>query len=281
MYLTATTHSLEVATGSAVTTDYAVAYADIDKSSSTNLTPGSSQGNITTATDTTIVSAPGSSVYRLINNITIRNAHGSSTQTVSVQKDVSGTEYILFTATLAAGEMLVYENGKGWTQYTAQGIEKQVSTIAANVTNALNIVVLSSDVTNNNATANTIADVTGLSFSVTADETYWFEFVIPYTSAATTTGSRWSINGPATPTLLNYRSEYTLTATSVTVNCATAYDIPAASNATSLTAGNIATVWGIIKPSASGTVIARFASEVASSAVVAKAGATLRWMRIL
>lgn len=161
------------------------------------------------------------------------------------------------------------------------GYQKVQESVGLPVSTSITVVVLGSDVTNNNASANTIADVTGLSFAVTSGNTYWFEFVIPYTAAATTTGSRWSINGPGSPTLLHYRSEYTLTATSVTVNCATAYDIPAASNATSLTAGNIATIWGVIKPSSNGTVIARFASEVSSSAIVAKAGATLRYMQVL
>lgn len=132
--------------------------------------------------------------------------------------------------------------------------------------------VLSADVTNNNAVANTIADVTGLSFAVTSGQRYFFRFFILYTSAAATTGSRWSINGPAT-SLLAYRSEYTLTAATQTINEGLAgYNLPAASSASSLTAGNIAQIEGIITPSANGTVIARFASEVASSAIVAKAG---------
>lgn len=281
MNLTATTHSLELVTASAVTTDYVVSYVDIDKSGSTSTTPGSAQGNVSTATDTTMVAAPSASVYRIIKGITVRNAHGSSVQTVTVQKDVNGTEYPMFTAVLAAGEAMIYTADIGWETFDAQGRRRAIQTVAANVTNAMNVVVLASDVVNNNAVANTIADVTGLSFAVTAGETYWFEFVIPYTAAATTTGSRWSINGPATPTLLNYRSEYTLTATTTTVNSATAYDIPAASNATSLTAGNVAKLWGIVKPSSNGTVIARFASEVSSSAITAKAGAALRWMRVL
>lgn len=163
-------------------------------------------------------------------------------------------------------------------RYTTQGIEQNGGALG---TTDMQYVVLASDVTNNNAVANTIADVTGLSFAVTAGQTYWFEFVIPYTSAATATGSRWSINGPAAPTMLNYRSEYTLAATTTTLNSATAYDIPAASNGTSLTAGNVATIWGIIKPSSDGTVIARFASEISLSAIVAKAGAVCRYMRVL
>lgn len=282
MNLTGTTHSLELVTAAAVTTDYVASYTDIDKSgASTVVTYGSSHGNVTTATDTTLVAAPGASISRKITGITVRNAHASSTQTVTIQKDVGGTEYTVLTATLAAGESLVYEDGRGWVLYDAQGRERAVSTIAANIANALNIVVLASDVVNNNGVANTIADVTGLSFPVVAGETYWFEFVIPYTSAATTTGSRWAINGPAAPTLLNLRSEYTLTATTTTDNHVTAYDTPAAANATSLTAGNVATLWGIIKPSSNGTVIARFASEVAGSAITAKAGAALRWMRVL
>ena len=161
------------------------------------------------------------------------------------------------------------------------GYQKVQESLGLPATGTMTIVTLGSDVTNNNIVANTIADVTGLSFAVTAGNTYWFEFVIPYTAAATTTGSRWSINGPGSPTALSYRSEYTLTATSITVNCATAYDIPAASNATSLTVGNVATIWGFIKPSRDGTVIARFASEVSSSAIVAKAGATLRYIQVL
>lgn len=162
----------------------------------------------------------------------------------------------------------------------SNGYQKTQESLGLPVATQLTVVVLGSDVTNNNGTANTMADVTGLSFAVVAGNTYYFEFVIPYTSAATTTGSRWSINGPGSPTLLHYRSEYTLTATTTTVNSATAYDTPAASNATSLTAGNVATLWGIIKPSSDGTVIARFASEVSGSAVVAKAGAFLRYMQV-
>ena len=139
------------------------------------------------------------------------------------------------------------------------------------------LVTLGSDVTNNNATANTIADCTGLSFAVTSGTRYHFYALIWYTSAAGTTGSRWSINGPAT-TNLAYTSQYSLTATTNTFNNAVAYNIPAASNGTSPnTAGNIAIIQGTLLPSANGTVVVRFASEVANSAIVCKAGSTLEW----
>ena len=143
-------------------------------------------------------------------------------------------------------------------------------------------VVIESDVTNNNAVANTIADVTGLSFSVTSGKAYYFDFNIIYTAAATTTGSRWSISGPASPTYLSYRSEYTLTTTTTTRNAVlSAYDQPAASNATSgATGNNWASIYGVIQPSADGTVIARFASEVANSAIVAKSHSWVRYRQI-
>jgi hypothetical protein len=140
-----------------------------------------------------------------------------------------------------------------------------------------NIVSLSADVINNNAVANTLADVTGLSFSVTSGVTTNFSCQVIYTAAATTTGSRWSINGPAT-SLLAYRSEYARLATAVTTDNLVAYNTPAASNTTSAaTTGNVARIEGMLTPSANGTVIVRFASEVAASAITAKAGSTCEY----
>lgn len=139
------------------------------------------------------------------------------------------------------------------------------------------LVTLGSDVINSNATANTLADCTGLSFAVASGTRYRFYALIWYTSAAGTTGSRWTLNGP-TFTNLAYTSTYSLTATTKTFNTAVAYSIPAASNATSpQTAGNIAIIEGTVLPSAAGTVVVRFASEVANSAITCKAGSTLEW----
>lgn len=139
---------------------------------------------------------------------------------------------------------------------------------------------ITADVVNNNATANTIADITGLYFPVDADAVYHFEFTIPYSAAAATTGARFAINGPASPTLLAITAEWTLTSTTKTLANHSAYDLPSAANASSLTAGNLATVKGIIKPSASGNVIARFASEVANSAITVKAGACVSYTQL-
>lgn len=278
--LDTTTDNLQAVLGGSVTTNQLRCYAAWRDITTTGYTPGRTVTNTNNTTDVNVVPGPGASTQRVADYVSIYNSDTVS-QVVTLKLDANGTEYTMWSGTLATGERLEYVDGSGFRVMAVNGLGKLQTQSAAYVANNLNVVVMGSDVTNNNGTANTIADVTGLSFGVNSGETYWFEFVIPYTSAATTTGSRWSINGPAAPTLLNYRSEYTLTATTTTVNSATAYDIPAASNATSLTAGNVATIWGIIKPSSSGTVVARFASEVASSAIVAKAGATLRWMRVL
>lgn len=278
LLLASTSDLLRVVTSGAVTTDAHASWLDLNGST---VTPGRTNTAITTATTTTVVASPAASTMRTIKTLCVRNKHASSAQTVTVLHSDGTTVVELVQAILSAGDALHYDEHAGFTVRDLYGRVKSRSDglVSASV-NTINTVVLGSDVTNNNATANTIADVTGLSFAVTAGEKYWFRFVIPYTSAATTTGSRWSITGPGSPTLLHYTSHYTLTATSETVNSATAYDIPAASNASSLTAGNIAIVEGYIVPSSNGTVIARFASEVSSSAIVAKAGATLFWMRV-
>ena len=113
-------------------------------------------------------------------------------------------------------------------------------------------------------------------------KTYYFRFLITYNAALTTTGSRFSISGPATPTSLCYSSEYSLTTTTATINqTVVAYDSPAASNATSTQlVGNVAKIEGFITPSADGTVIARFASEVAASAITAKAGSFVLFQQL-
>lgn len=278
--LASTADLLRIVTSAAITIDVHASWVDLNGST---VTPGRTNTAISTAATTTVVASPASSTYRTVKSLTVRNRHASTAQDVTLNHTDGTTSVELIKVTLAAGECLHYHEAAGfWISDAFGRVKTNINNNGSGAAiNALNLVVLASDVTNNNATANTIADVTGLSFSVTAGETYHFEFFIPYTSAATTTGSRWSVKGPGSPTLLNYTSQYTLTATSMTTNYATAYDIPAASNATSLTAGNVARIAGIIKPSANGTVIARFASEVASSAITAKAGALLKWYRTL
>lgn len=282
--LSETTDSLRAVLGGAITTNQLPCYTSWRDRTATTFVAGRTVINTNNTTNVTIAAAPTASTQRIVDFISIHN-RDTVNATVTIKLDANGTEYILFVTTLAAGEKLEYQEGQGFKVFANSGAIKQSinqgnNTIGSNLT----AVVLGSDVTNNNASANTIADVTGLSFSVVAGNTYVFEFNIIFTAAATTTGSRWSINGPASPTILCYTSEYSLTATTTTRNANNiTYDLPAASNATSAgtTTGNQATIYGIIRPSANGTVIARFASEVANSAIVAKAGSACYYQQTL
>lgn len=280
--LTETTDKIQIALAATVAANQLQCMSSWRDVTTTTYVPGRTLVLTNNGSDVDIVGSPSASTQRVVDFLSVYNAD-TVNATVTVKLDANGTEYILWKGTLATGESMQYTDDSGFISTDTFGRLKTstVENASIPVVNVLNTIVLSGDVVNNNAVANTIADVTGLSFPVTANQTYWFEFVIPYTSAATTTGSRWSINGPAAPTMLNMRSEYTLTATTTTVNSITAYDTPAASNASSLTTGNVATMWGMITPSQNGTVTARFASEILSSAITAKAGATLRWMRVI
>ena len=137
------------------------------------------------------------------------------------------------------------------------------------------LVTLGSDVTNSTST---LADVTGLSFAVTAGTIYRFFAMIYYTAGATGTGARFTVNGPASPTLLAYRSFMAVANSGFQITAAL-YDSGSATTTSNSPSGNIATVEGIIQPSTSGTLVIRFASEAPGTGndIVAKAGSTLEY----
>lgn len=276
--LTGTNQILELNTASASDIDVIVSFAD---HTSTGGTLGTQDTLITTATDTTILSAPAASTQRQVKMISINNT-SSTSNAIIVKKDIGGTEYDIIRIILSENERLEYTDMLGWEVYANSGGRKSsINQGISPISSTISASVLGSDVINNNATANTIQDVTGLSFPVVANKTYWFQFQIQYTSAATATGSRWSIDGPTT-TRLNYMSEYSLTTTTSTQNAQiTAYNLPSVSNATSATTGsNWAKIEGMITPNADGNVIARFASEVASSAITALAGSVVYYQQL-
>lgn len=278
--LTSTSDKLQVITSSGADIDVHATYVDL---SGTTVTPSRTNTLITTATTTDIVGSPASSTQRTIKSLFLRNVDATTSNDVTIQH-TDGTNVVEFLKfTLLAGYVLHYNEGDGFKLFDSFGrsLHNESNNGSGAAVNALNLVVLASDVTNNNATANTIADVTGLSFSATSGEKYWFRATCQYTAAATTTGSRWAMNGPSGT--WRYKSEYSLTTTTNTVNEGiTAADSPAASSASSAaTTSNIAVIEGFFEASANGTVIVRFASEVSSSAIVAKAGSILQWVRVI
>lgn len=273
LLLTSTSDLVRVVTSSTAPLEIHATYVDHNAGT---ITPGRTNTEVTTATTTTVVGSPAASTQRNVQTLLVRNAHTSTTNDVTVLHTDGTTSVEVFKVTLAAGEVLQFLDGVGFQVLASTGAVKTSQNQGANAPGgAQSSAVLASDVTNNNGTANTMADVTGLSFPVTSGKKYRFRFEIHYTAAATATGSRWSISGPGGT--MRYSSQYSLTATSATFNEGlSAHDTPAACNATSAATGaNLATVEGFYEASATGSVIARFASEVASSAIVAKAGSVV------
>lgn len=249
-------------------------YRDV---STTDYVPNRAIANSNGATEVSILTGDATQ-KRVIDYVSIYNPNVAN-ETVTVKIEAAGTDYVLVKVTLAQDERLEYQDGLGWSVYANSGAQKHSLNQGTNaVASGDSVVVLGGDIVNNNAVANTLQNITGLQFPVVAGQRYAFTFMIRYLAAATATGSRWTINGPTFDELA-YDSDYSLTVATRTFNTGLgALQLPAASNATSAaTTANIAKIYGFIRPTANGDVIAQLASEVANSAITAKAGSFVRF----
>lgn len=118
------TDSLEIVTSSAASTDYAVAWSNVTATALT--TPGTGAGNIASATTTAIVAAPSASNWRYVRNLSIRNASTTLSNTITVQIDRSAANRTIYSATLAPGEALSYDE-TGWKRLAATGSQITMS----------------------------------------------------------------------------------------------------------------------------------------------------------
>lgn len=283
--LTNTTDKIQVKLDATVTTTQLKCFVSYRETTTTSITPKRNVLNTNNTTYVDLVPSPASSTQRIVDYINVFN-DDTVNATVTIIFNDNGGIYELFVVTLAPNEKIEYQEGQGFRVLTSVGSVKTSMSQGANpVSSALQVQTTSTDVVNNNAVANTIADITGLSFAVTNGNRYYFKFVINYAAAATTTGARFSINGPASPYSVCYLSEYSLAATTTTRNPNNiAYDLPAASNTSSGQAnvfgGNTAIIEGYIIPSADGIVIGRFASEVANSAITVKTGSVVYYQQL-
>lgn len=119
--LTGTTHALELETGAALSTDYSFSFIEITEATKA-IDLDSTTGNVATATTTSVISAPASGKGRQLKYASIVNRDATGTQTIIVKRDISGTEYRVFQATLRAGEMVEYD-GRSWRKLSANGEE--------------------------------------------------------------------------------------------------------------------------------------------------------------
>jgi len=125
MILTGTTHALEIERSSTADVDVICEYTIIDKSgASTVTTPASTQAKYTTAATATLLSAPGANVSYVVTGMVVTNLHSTAPNTITIKKDVSGTEYTWNRITLQAGESAEFVHGEGWTFYNSNGVEK-------------------------------------------------------------------------------------------------------------------------------------------------------------
>lgn len=112
------TDALELVTSSAASTDYTVAWTNVQATALT--TPGTGAGNIASATTTTIIAAPSASNWRYLRTLTVRNASTTTSNTITVQVDRSAANRTVYSATLAPSEVLTYDE-TGWKRYAANG----------------------------------------------------------------------------------------------------------------------------------------------------------------
>jgi len=126
--LTNTTHILEATTASGADVDYRIVYFD-ETTSGAGIT-STSVGKITTATTTTVLSAPASSTTRTVQTATFTNVDATE-QTLTIKIDISATEYNETPAyTLKAGESLYYNQTLGW--YKSNPLNNTVSGLTKN-----------------------------------------------------------------------------------------------------------------------------------------------------
>lgn len=118
---TSTSDIIRIVTASAVST-ITVHASWVDKSGDT-ITPGRTNTNITTATTTTIVAAPGASTQRNVKGLTITNNNATASCAVVVQHFDGTTSTDLMDVTLLPGEnAYLLENGE-WQHHDANGAE--------------------------------------------------------------------------------------------------------------------------------------------------------------
>lgn len=129
IFLVDTDDTLRVVTASGVSTIHMyAAWADL---TTTALTPGASDAQVTTATTTVLVAAPAASTQRQIKGLSIRNSHASSSNLITVQFFDGATATELIAYTLLAGETLQWGEDENFRVIDASGQVKGAVTANA------------------------------------------------------------------------------------------------------------------------------------------------------
>lgn len=123
IYLDDTTTKLQLTSSSAEALAVSVSFEDIS-SAGTRLNGGSQETAISSATTTDILAAPAVSLQRRVTALRVTNA-GVGSNSVTVIKDVNGTDYALTAAVaLGASEMLEIDGEGGLAVFSSAGALK-------------------------------------------------------------------------------------------------------------------------------------------------------------
>lgn len=117
--LEGTTDSLEVVTTTTAAIDYHLSWSNVTATALT--TPGTGNGQITTATTTTLLAAPAASNWRYIRAVHLTNVSTTTANTLTIQVDRSTANRVLCRVTLAPGENLDLEASGACVPYDVNG----------------------------------------------------------------------------------------------------------------------------------------------------------------
>lgn len=266
--LTETTDKIKVVLSNNVQTNQLHCYSSYRELTSNSIEP---KRNLTLTNNTTpvdLVPSPSSSKQFSVDYFSIYN-NDTIAATVSVLFEDNSLSYELFSGKLNFGDKLEYQDKIGFRTSDFNGSYKTsiFSQDYMNITATnSNLTVLTAAIVNSDLVANTLADVPGLSFSMTANSWYYFKFFLYMSTNASGNGCRLTITGPTFSSLC-YRVQIpTGTTTLATFEALNIYDSTAplaASLPTTLLHNSI--VEGMILPSSDGNLMLRFSSEGAGT----------------
>jgi hypothetical protein len=266
MIITSTTDTLELVTSAAADIDVLACYIDADSTNGDTVGIGNDPTPITTATTTTIVAAPGSGKARKVTHLTVRNKDSSDPTDVTVQLDVSTTNYELHKVTLAPGETLEYIEGVGFFTLGSEALFDETRRVTADSTHP---------------TQASFTGITGLSFAVLSGRNYIFDAALLHIANATTNGSNFGIGGVAMTYVIGGAISTvtnSVTAAAMSTGVITAVDTGVVVQTTGAAANAPTRFWGQFTPSASGTFQIRATPEVSNAAgLIVKQGS---WARV-
>lgn len=258
----ATTDKVQIGSSAAANLDCHASGVDMDVATPTApvITPRNNLLNHAAASVVDLFAAPsGANDWANVQSIHVRNKHATVITDASIYIDRSATDYEIFKATLNPGDVLEYEEELGFYVVTAvTKLDKRMRVSGSDYVNA----------------TTSFTDITGLTCPVEAGKHYNFMAHLFHIENASTTGARFAINGPASPTGMRlheiggFAGAAGAGTMQTNIGDVTALDTAAIAATSSAATPQVvmAMLSGWIQPSVAGTFAIRGASEIAVAA---------------